>query len=319
MKLNAKKLPICLSDVKNQTIRLNVLLCTAWVFFCLSACSQNTQRAPISSVAQPNAATISHHIVAKGDTLYAIAWRYNLNYKDLSRINKIYAPFAIKPGQVIKLHGVAHRSAATTTPRTSTPRTTTPRKSTNAPSLSSANISQSAPATRASRNASTIPRSNPKAPKAKAPKPPPPSKKRSVKRTAKPVDVKSPAVKSSPLVWSWPLIGEIVSAFSTSKGLNKGIDIAAKLGESVRAAADGYVVYAGSGLRGYGNLIIVKHQKSYLSAYAHNSKLLAKEGDAVKKGEKIAVVGSSGTSKVKLHFEIRRDGVPVDPIKYLPR
>tara|TARA_B100001059_G_scaffold207531_1_gene219083 strand:+ start:239 stop:547 length:309 start_codon:yes stop_codon:yes gene_type:complete len=101
--------------------------------------------------------------------------------------------------------------------------------------------------------------------------------------------------------------------------LNKGIDIAGQLGEPVKAAADGAVVYAGRGLIGYGDMIIIKHDETFLSAYAHNSRLLVKEGDQVKVGQVIAEMGSSGTDRVKLHFEIRRKGQPVDPLTYLPR
>ena len=110
-----------------------------------------------------------------------------------------------------------------------------------------------------------------------------------------------------------------MSSFQGSNALNKGIDLGGKLGEPVLAAADGQVVYSGSGLRGYGKLLIVKHNETFLSAYAHNDRLLVKEGDFVKAGQRIADMGSSGTDRVKLHFEIRRDGTPVDPLKFLPR
>lgn len=116
--------------------------------------------------------------------------------------------------------------------------------------------------------------------------------------------------------WIWPAQGALLASFNEVK--NKGLDIAGKGGDSVIASADGRVVYAGSGLRGYGNLIILKHNDTYLTAYAHNRTLLVKEDQAVKKGQKIAEMGSSDTDRVKLHFEIRRQGKPVDPAKYLP-
>lgn len=121
------------------------------------------------------------------------------------------------------------------------------------------------------------------------------------------------------LVWHWPAKGAILRRFSGANTLDKGIDISGKLGEPVLAAASGQIVYAGSGLRGYGKLLIIRHNDSFLSAYAHNEKLLVKEGDSVKAGQRIADMGSSGTDKVKLHFEIRREGSPEDPLKYLPR
>ena len=124
-------------------------------------------------------------------------------------------------------------------------------------------------------------------------------------------------VKSVPVGdWRWPVKGKLLSRFSAK---NNGIDIVAKEGAVVSAAAKGKVVYSGSGLRGYGNLLIIKHNDSFFSAYAHNKRLLVSEGDSVKSGQKIAEVGSTGTDRVKLHFEIRKDGNPVDPLKYLPR
>lgn len=113
----------------------------------------------------------------------------------------------------------------------------------------------------------------------------------------------------------WPASGQIIAGFDEAK--NKGIDIAGNAGDPVLAAADGQVVYAGAGLRGYGNLIIVKHNNTYLTAYAHNQKLLVKEDQKVRRGEKIAEMGSSDTDRVKLHFEVRRQGKPVDPAKFL--
>lgn len=118
--------------------------------------------------------------------------------------------------------------------------------------------------------------------------------------------------------WVWPVNGRLIGRFSTRTPVNKGIDIAAPLGESVMAAAAGTVVYAGQGLRGYGNLVIVKHNDTYLSAYAHCSRILVNEQDVVKAGQKIAEIGSTGTDRVMLHFEIRQNGQPVDPLKYLP-
>jgi lipoprotein NlpD len=114
----------------------------------------------------------------------------------------------------------------------------------------------------------------------------------------------------------WPARGSVVGGFDEAK--NKGLDIAGKAGDPVYSVGDGRVVYAGSGLRGYGNLVIVKHNNTYLSAYAHNQTLLVKEDQSVRKGQKIAEMGNSDADRVKLHFEIRRQGKPVDPAKYLP-
>ncbi|GAA5525658.1 hypothetical protein Maes01_02230 [Microbulbifer aestuariivivens] len=123
----------------------------------------------------------------------------------------------------------------------------------------------------------------------------------------------------SKIVWRWPVRGPLISTFRAKDPLRKGVDIAGQKGDSVLAAANGTVIYAGSALRGYGKLLIVKHNEEYLSAYAHNHKLLVQEGSEVKAGQRIAELGSSGTDRNKLHFEIRRNGQPVDPLSYLPR
>ncbi|WP_235263480.1 peptidoglycan DD-metalloendopeptidase family protein [Nitrincola sp. A-D6] len=135
--------------------------------------------------------------------------------------------------------------------------------------------------------------------------------------------VATPSASAAPAAgqpaWRWPVDGQIIRRFSAIEGGSKGIDIAGKSGDPVVAAADGRVVYAGSGLLGYGNLVIINHNRQFLSAYAHNSRILVSENDMVKSGTKIAEMGQTGTDRVQLHFEIRRDGKPVDPLTYLPK
>ena len=142
------------------------------------------------------------------------------------------------------------------------------------------------------------------------------------KRQNRPSPVaKTPAIKTptAPVsAWRWPLKGNIIKPFSLKQPVNKGIDIAGKKGDKVVAAADGAVVYAGGNLRGYGKLVIIKHNDTFLSAYGNNASLLVKEGETVKAGKAIARVGSSSTDVEMLHFEIRVDGKPVDPLRYLP-
>lgn len=121
------------------------------------------------------------------------------------------------------------------------------------------------------------------------------------------------------LSWQWPVEGKIVNNFSGTDPGKKGLDIAGRMGQSVKAAADGKVVYSGSGLRGYGKLIIIKHNTAYFSAYAYNDKLLVQENDAVKSGQRIAEMGKHNSDQAMLHFEIRRNGTPQDPVKYLPK
>lgn len=138
---------------------------------------------------------------------------------------------------------------------------------------------------------------------------------------AKPVQEKvaNPTADAVNISWVWPSRGAIIGRFSDQGAVNKGVDLAGKRGEPVFAAADGTVVYSGPGIVGYGNLIIIKHNDIYLSAYAHNSQLLVKEGGFAKAGQVIAEIGSSGTQRDKLHFEIRKYGRPVDPLLYLPK
>nr|WP_242487484.1 peptidoglycan DD-metalloendopeptidase family protein [Pseudomonas sp. TH05] len=136
---------------------------------------------------------------------------------------------------------------------------------------------------------------------------------------SKPAPAPLPPAGPAPTGWGWPSNGILIGKFSSNGSLNKGIDIAGDLGQPVLAASDGTVVYAGSGLRGYGELVIIKHSDTYVSAYGHNRRLLVREGQQVKVGQTIAEMGSTGTDRVKLHFEIRRQGKPVDPLQFLPR
>ena len=144
------------------------------------------------------------------------------------------------------------------------------------------------------------------------------SKKNGVNKSSR----QTTLLKVSPnqrLSWRWPMLGKVISTYSKSATGRKGIDIAGKSGQKVGAAANGKVVYSGNGLPRYGNLIIIKHNDAYLSAYAHNKNLLVREGQHVKAGQKIALLGRTGTQRDQLHFEIRRNGKPVDPMRFLPK
>lgn len=147
--------------------------------------------------------------------------------------------------------------------------------------------------------------------------------KSSTKSSSKPASKSKsePAPKPMPsnFVWSWPYSGKVLAGFSSKEGGNKGIDLSGKLGDPIKAAADGQIVYAGSGLLGYGNLVIISHGQDFLSAYAHNSRILVKENQQVKAGDVVAELGNTGASVPMLHFEIRKDGKPVNPLGYLPK
>ncbi|MFV1872851.1 MAG: peptidoglycan DD-metalloendopeptidase family protein [Oleiphilus sp.] len=222
------------------------------------------------------------HVVQPGDTLYRIAWRYGRELKELAATNNIDPPYVIRPGQKISLEkSPAYVAEAKKSARKHDSRERNVTKSKN-------NVSD----------------------------------RKSVTKDKKYNNFKN-------IKWSWPHVGPIIAKYysRSSRNLdglaqgvpNKGIDISGQIGDPIFAAADGEVVYAGNGLLGYGNLVIINHNEHYLSAYAHNRKILVKEGQIIKIGQKIAEMGSSESQQTKLHFEIRRDGQPVDPLKYLPK
>ena len=225
----------------------------------------------------------AYYTVRKGDTLYSISWRYGMDYKDVARINGIRSPYTIYVGQKIRFN-TSTRSVSTSTTSTQTTKTK---------------------------------------PDKPAPTPKPSSvTKPSTASTSKPVaSTTAPQafVGNQNLQWRWPTRGRVVSTYSNSNPGRKGIDIAGSAGQPIYAAASGKVVYSGSGLPRYGNLLIIKHNDVYLSAYAHNDQLLVKEGEVVKSGQNIATMGRTGAQRDQLHFEIRRNGKPIDPIRFLPK
>lgn len=251
----------------------------ALLLLALSACNSSSHLAPIEQLDQPPAIKLTHHTVSRNDTLYSIAWRYGIDTRTLASLNNLPPPYTIHVGQKINL------------------------ASDDASGSTYSSVAASSPDVEVIAvpdDANTV--------------------TEVVKPSMEPVVKQNPvAAISSSGRWMWPTKGRIISGFSSTDPLRKGIDLAGQLGEPVIAADSGSVVYAGSGLAGYGELVIIKHNEQFLSAYGHNSKLLIKEGDAVKAGQRIAEVGSSGTDSNKLHFEIRKDGKPVDPLAYLPK
>jgi len=222
--------------------------------------------------------------VRPGDTLYAIAFRYGLDFKTLAHWNEIPPPYTIFAEQRLRLSRPRNqRSVAQTTP-----------------SPQPAQGSQ----TQATQPASK-PTAKPAAPVKSQPAP-------------KPTPAQSSA-NDSRTSWLWPITGKVIKRFSAADESSRGIDIAAEEGQQVLAAAPGEVVYSGRGLIGYGELIIIKHNQNYLSAYGNNKTRLIQEGDRVSAGQVIATSGRSGSNRPVLHFEIRKNGKPVDPLRYLPR
>lgn len=263
-----------------------------------------------------------YYTVKRGDTLYRIALENGQDYRDVAAWNGIALPLAaIKEGQVLRVAPPAPAADAGAT--VAKPVTTAPvveSRSLDAPTVvapvaaSNGNLKREPRVGKEPYSDEAYARLNrqPEVAIAKAPE----ARPAEVKPEAKPEP--APVVAGpDDVTWAWPTSAKLASPFSESG--SKGYDFAGKAGDPVLAAADGKVVYAGSGLRGYGELVIVKHNATYLSAYAHNRKILVKEGQPVTRGQKIAEMGNTDADSVKLHFEIRKQGKPVDPAQYLPK
>jgi lipoprotein NlpD len=269
----------------NYQINSSKLFIILIALLSLISCASHSP-APVLDKSKNYANRPKTYVVIPGDTLFSIAWRYGLKYEILAKHNGISPPYVIRPSQIIRLDVAGTATSAT-------------KKQESNKVISAANsmrgVDQKPVSTQKNK-----------------------SIRQENKTAVKGGNTDKKQVWSAPQ-WRWPVRGSLLSSFQGTNALNKGIDLGGKLGEPVLAAAGGQVVYSGNGLRGYGKLLIVKHNETYLSAYAHNDRLLVKEGDFVKAGQRIADMGSSGTDRVKLHFEIRRDGTPVDPMKFLPR
>ena len=260
------------------------------------------------------------HVVGKGDTLYSIAWRFGIDYRTLARANSIREPYTIFPGQRLLVPGPG--GIAAPEPAAAAPGEPVGSGETSARGAGTAEgpaVVPLPPPSGSTIAAAELPPKSPPAAAGLPPKPPPaaPPKPPVAETASKSAAPPSSAARSVAGVrWTRPTSGKTISTFG--RGGNKGIDIGGMFEQPIRAAAPGRVVYAGSGLIGYGKLVIVKHDSRILSAYAHNERLHVGEGDEVKGGQHIADMGRSGKGRVMLHFEIRRDGKPVDPLRYLP-
>jgi len=289
---------------------LKRLVCVTVAVFAIAGCSTTHNRAPVEDrnagsraqtaaaaatapaaaasapdASKPlpgaeNAGKVGYYTVKPGDTLIRIGLENGQNWKDLVKWNNLENPNIIEVGQTLRVvpPGVDPNAAATK-PVTTAKVETKPLDAKGAP-IAASGVAATAPAT-----VST----------ATAP---------------------APRDGDDDVNWAWPSSGPVVGGFE--EGKVKGLQIGGKAGDPVLAAADGRVVYAGAGLRGYGNLVIIKHNNTYLTAYAHNQTLLVKDDQAVRKGQKIAEMGSTDADSVRLHFEIRRQGKPIDPAKLLP-
>jgi lipoprotein NlpD len=236
-----------------------------------------------------------YYAVRPGDTIRRIGAETGQSWQNIAKWNNLDNPDLIEVGQVLRVIPPVGAATASAPPAASTAE---------ASGAATRPVTQPivAPATAAAASSANGTTNG-------AAKPPVPV-------TASPTPPAASASGDEDVGWIWPAQGTLIAGFDEAK--NKGLDISGKAGDSVLAAADGRVVYAGAGLRGYGNLIILKHNNTYLTAYAHNRLLLVKEDQSVQKGQKIAEMGNSDADRVKLHFEIRRQGKPVDPARYLP-
>ncbi|MHB8678556.1 MAG: peptidoglycan DD-metalloendopeptidase family protein [Rudaea sp.] len=319
----------------------------------LAGCSSNPP-APVVDLSLPNentpaasaaaSATAQTYRVVHGDTLYSIAFKHGLDFRDLAAWNGIASPYRIFVGQELRLSAPSVPPVVATVPASAEPlpgqaltsglvegATTVPLASSASASKPSAFEPVAAPPANPPTAASAVPAQTAKSaaapvgnpsvaarvPKPVAAKPIPAATVAAPTAPSKPV-ASTPELNAGGVTWRWPADGKVVGTFAAGDQTKQGLDIAGRAGDPVRAAADGEVVYSGNGLIGYGELIIVKHNANFLSAYGHNSKRLVKEGERVKAGQEIAAMGATSASRDELHFEIRKNGKPVNPLDYLP-
>ena len=259
------------------------------------------------------------YTVKRGDTLFYIAWITGNDFRDLAQRNNVAAPYSLHVGQVLQVGnssgqpitgGNAISIADSSQPAENPSVKPSVRPVAQQPVITYSDDSGDETNSTVNSGSKLLPSRSPVVGSASAP----------ITAPVNPPTASSTSGNSAPITtWRWPTEGKIIDSFSASEGGNKGIDIAGSRGQPVVATAAGRVVYAGNALRGYGNLIIIKHNDDYLSAYAHNDTMLVREQQEVSAGQKIATMGSTGTSSVRLHFEIRYKGKSVNPLRYLPQ
>ncbi len=294
-----------LRGMKGTIQALALLLPAVLLAACGTTRSVVVQRSSQSrpSTYEPSSrAQVSHassYRVSKGDTLYSIAFRHGVDFRDVARWNGIAAPYTIWPGQQLVLRAPTSSRLPAPIVARAAPPPRAPAAAVKAPvrlpvaPASSRTVADAVPV-------AGVP--------ASVPAPPPP---------APPTPAPGGTRSAGGVNWRWPADGRLIKGFQSGDAI-PGIEIAGAAGSPVRAAGDGVVVYSGNGLVGYGELIIVKHNDDFLSAYGHNRKRLVKEGQRVSAGQQIAEMGATGASRDELQFQIRRNGNPVNPLDYLP-
>lgn len=316
------------------------------ILLAITACSSNPPAPVIERNPKPMASTKSAkakpatlnkdwrpdgYTVKKGDTLYSIGLEFGYDYKEIAAANNISAPYGIKVGQQLKFTALKEKADGVKSGDMKlgdmkpdngvviTPMKTDTVSSNTATDVPKAPVIITEP--KAKREPYSLEAMNKAAVVATIPKPidvnkPAIETKPSTESKAETkTDTKSDVVSDEEPEWIWPAKGKVIANFNEAG--NKGIDIAGTEGQAINAAATGKVIYSGSDLRGYGKLVIIKHNKTFLSVYAHNSKILVKEGQQITRGQKIAEMGNTDSDKVALHFEIRQQGKSVDPAKFL--
>lgn len=320
-----------------------LIICLA--AFQLVACTSNETYAPVVNAWQDPEAMKSRYRVQKDDTIYSIALAFELDYRDLARANGLTPPYRLKPGQTLSMNVHSETDEKTDQSQTGSAVTyaandfmvsqnsfqevdKTPKvekKAIRKPALSSKTFSEDQLELGAPQSQINLPEAEFNSNSSPSPIPDVQYSQGKINEIyLEPLPQKTVALNQDKIIgqvassrWQWPARGRILKKFSLQGEVNKGVDIGGHLGDPVVAVAPGKVVYSGSGLRGYGNLVIIKHSDNYLSAYAYNKRLLVKEGDVVKAGTLIGKMGQNDAGQILLHFEIRRNGKPVNPLLYL--
>lgn len=296
--------------IRNQTMASLMLIVSL-----VAACAGPPPAPPDSRTGQSgtySGTPDGHYRVRRGDSLYTIAFKYGLDWREIARLNGISTPYTIYPDQVLRLTESVQQAPAST--RSASPADNSSVEVSAAPAPSST-TSSNQEATRSSTTRAYEPDAAPA-------EPPPPqagADEAPVVGTQAPAGASYPTPAGDPGRWLWPTEGRLISSFRANDPSRKGIDIGGTTGQAVIASAAGQVVYSGSGMLGYGELIIIKHSDRMLSAYAHNSKRMVSEGQQVPAGSQIAEMGTNDRNQAVLHFEIRVNGSPEDPLKYLPQ
>ncbi|RUO77389.1 peptidase M23 [Idiomarina seosinensis] len=285
----------------------------------ISGCSSRSTPAPVEELYtgktykdyEANSLTDKTYQVEAGETLYSIAFRANQDVNQLAKLNNLSKPYVIYPGQRLKLKGDVAQ------PRPTSPVAET-KPNNNTSSSSQKDIKQPVAKTQQKEYGQKVDKKKTVAKQTTKAKSETPKKREKRVITAAPRS-RQENVKNRDIQWRWPSTGQVIKDFSVAERGNKGLDFAGQRGDPVIAAAAGKVVYVGDALRGFGRLIILKHNDDFITAYAHNDKILVKEQDWVDVGETIGEMGDSGSQRVKLHFEVRYRGKSVNPRHYLPK